>query len=68
MIKAILSEKVLMPIFDENENALMICGIFKSNARAQGMSKADIEAVLKEARSGDYEYLKGVIAANTILV
>lgn len=68
MANLILDEAVIMPIFDEGENALTICGIFKRNAKAQGVSSEDIKEVLTEARSGDYEHLKAIITANAMLV
>lgn len=67
MSQKIIEDLVIMPKLDDNENANTICSVFKRNAKAQGVSSEDINAVLTAARSGDYENLKAVITANTLL-
>ena len=63
----ILDDLVIIPEIKGNENALIICGIFKKNAKAQNFSADQIDAVLTEARSSTYEHLKKVIADNSIM-
>lgn len=62
----ILDDLVIIPEIKGNENALIICGIFKKNALAQGYDKAQVDAVLTEARSSTYEHLIQVIADNSM--
>lgn len=67
MSQKIIEDLVIMPKLDDNENANTICSVFKRNAKVQGVSSEDINTVLTAARSGDYENLKAVITANTLL-
>ena len=41
--------------------AFAICGAWRTAARRQGWSNADIEKVTEEAQSADYEHLVRVI-------
>lgn len=54
-----LSKKLSQSIVAElvGENAFMILGAFKKQARLDGWLEAEIEAVLDLARSGDYDNL-----------
>lgn len=67
MSQKIIEDLVIMPKLNDNENAHTICSVFSRNAKAQGVSSEDINAVLTAARSGDYENLKAVITTNTLL-
>jgi hypothetical protein len=62
----ILDDLVIIPEIKGNENALIICGIFKKNALEQGCDKTQVDAVLAEARSSTYSHLVQVITDNTI--
>lgn len=42
-------------------NAYAIMGAFQRQARREGWDQKEIEAVLREARSGDYDHLLSVI-------
>lgn len=53
---------VRMKLTDENSFALL--ARFKIQARKQGKDKEAVEAVIKEATSGDYYKLIGVLAEN----
>jgi hypothetical protein len=44
------------------ENAFQILADYRRAARKAGVPAAEIESVLKDARSGDYDYLCDVIA------
>lgn len=53
--------------FDRVEgNAYSLLGAFRKAARRQGYSQADIDRVIDDARSGDCEYLVGVLMRNTV--
>ena len=45
-------------------NAFMVMGAFSRNARQQGWTKDEIQAVLDEAKSGDYDHLLATIMDN----
>jgi len=55
-------------VIDSGENAFVILGSFQRNARMSGLTKEEISSVIDEAMSGDYEHLKAVIKANSLLV
>ena len=46
---------------DCDGNAFAICGAWRTAARRQGWSNADIEKVTEEALSADYKHLVRVI-------
>lgn len=48
------------------DNAFAMLGAFRKAAQQQGVAQADIDRVIEEARSGDYEYLVGVLMRNTV--
>ena len=51
-------------VFDPSDcdgYAFAICGAWRTAARSQGWSNADIEKVTEEAQSADYEHLVRVI-------
>lgn len=53
--------------FDRVEgNAYALLGAFRKAARRQGYPQADIDRVIDDARSRDYEYLVGVLMRNTV--
>ena len=45
----------------EGENACLILGVWSRAAKKQGFSQEEINAVLQDAQSGDYEHLCKVI-------
>lgn len=51
------AEKVQFDIANSNGNAFALIGGWKRAARREGWSEDDIEAVLVEAMSGDYDHL-----------
>ena len=54
-------EKVRMNLVGEDGNAFAIMGRFQREARRAGWTATEIETVLTEARSGDYDHLLQVI-------
>jgi hypothetical protein len=51
------NQKVQMTLEGESGNAFDLLARFKNHAKRLGWPLADIEAVLTEARSGDYDHL-----------
>lgn len=51
------AEKVQFDIANSDDNAFALIGGWKRAARREGWSEDDIEAVLAEAMSGDYDHL-----------
>lgn len=47
-------------------NAFSLMGAFQRQAKKEGWSKQEIEAVLTEAKSGDYEHLVGTLADHCV--
>lgn len=45
-------------------NAFVIMGNVQRQGRQQGMDQAEIDAILTEMRSGDYEHLLDTVLAN----
>lgn len=48
------------------DNAFAMLGAFRKAAQQQGVAQADIDRVIDDARSGDYEHLMNVLMRNTI--
>lgn len=61
----ILKTKVKMNLVGIDGNAFSIMGAFSKNAKKQGVPQADIDSVLKDAQSGDYDNLLRVMIGNT---
>jgi len=57
-----MSKKVEMNLVGEDSNAFAIMGRFRSAASQAGWNKDEIDAVLKEAMSGDYNHLLATIS------
>lgn len=57
-------EKVRMKLVGEDGNAFAIMGRFQSAARRQGWTKEEIDKVLDDCRSGDYNHLLCVMMDN----
>ncbi len=50
-------KKVDMDLVGMDGNAFFIIGAFRRNAKKQGWSPAEIDAVIDEAKRGDYDHL-----------
>lgn len=57
--------KLDMDLTDVDGNAFAILGLFNKTARNAGWSRADIDAVVEEAMSGDYDHLLQTILKYT---
>jgi hypothetical protein len=52
-----LDKKVNMNLVGLNDNAFFLLGAFQRQARRQGWSKEEIDFVINECKSGDYNHL-----------
>lgn len=62
MANKVTYPKVRMQLVGQDGNAFAILGRFQGAARRAGWLKEQIQAVIKEARSGDYNHLLATIA------
>lgn len=56
-MKRVIEKTVHLELDGVNGNAFMIMGVWRRQAVKEGWSKDEIDAVLDEAKSGDYEHL-----------
>lgn len=59
-----MAKKVKMSLVGVNGNAFAVMGVFQTNAKRQGWTDDEINAVLKEAQSSDYNHLLETIVDN----
>lgn len=52
-----MADKVKMQLAGLDGNAFALMGAFSRNASRQGWTSDEIDTVLKECRSGDYDHL-----------
>lgn len=52
-----MADKVKMQLDGLDGNAFALMGAFSRNARRQGWTSDEIDTVLTECRSGDYDHL-----------
>lgn len=57
--------RVTMNLVGLDGNAFALMGAFQKNARRQGWEHEEIEKVLDECTSGDYNHLLRVLMAHT---
>jgi hypothetical protein len=55
-------KKVKLQLVGLDGNAFSLLGAFKRQARTESWTKEEIDAVLKEAMSGDYDHLLATLA------
>tara|TARA_R110000850_G_scaffold254614_1_gene380253 strand:- start:136747 stop:136968 length:222 start_codon:yes stop_codon:yes gene_type:complete len=60
-MKRVIEKTVNLDLVGVNGNAFMIMGVFGRQARKEGWSQDEIDSVLKEAKSGDYNHLLATI-------
>ncbi len=60
-MKKVIDKTVNLNLIGVNGNAFMIMGVFQRQAKREGWTQAEIDAVLKEAKSGDYNHLLATI-------
>ena len=56
------TKKVNLTLVGLDGNAFSLMGAFKSQAENEGWSKDEIDAVLNEAMSGDYDHLVATLS------
>lgn len=56
-----MHKKVNLELVGLDGNAFSVMGAFSKQARREGWAKAEIDAVLEEAMSGDYNHLLATI-------
>ncbi len=57
-------KKVTLDLAECDGNSFMLVGAFRRQARREGWTKAEIEAVTAEAMSGDYDHLLQTLIAH----
>lgn len=58
-------KKVTLNLVGLDGNAFVLLGAFRKAALKQGWTEAEVEVVLKDAKSGDYDHLLCVLMDNT---
>ncbi|REE80690.1 hypothetical protein BX611_2342 [Lutibacter oceani] len=60
-MKKVINKTVNLDLVGVNGNAFAIMGVFKRQAKREGWTQEEIDTVLKEAKSGDYDHLLATI-------
>ncbi len=60
-MKKVIEKTVNLDLVGINGNAFMIMGVFQRQAKKEGWNQKEIDSVLKEAKSGDYNHLLATI-------
>lgn len=58
----VVNKKVNLQLVGLDSNAFALMGAFQKQARREGWEKEEIELVLHEARSGDYDHLLATLS------
>lgn len=61
-MKKVIDKTVNLDLVGVNGNAFAIMGAFQQQARREGWSQEEIQAVLDEAKTGDYNHLLETIS------
>ena len=61
-MKKVVNKTVNLELVGVNGNAFMIMAVFQRQARREGWTKKEIDLVLKEAKSSDYNHLLATIS------
>jgi hypothetical protein len=56
-MKKIINKTVNLDLIGKDGNAYMIMGLFGAQAKKEGWSRKEIDAVIEEAKSKDYNHL-----------
>jgi hypothetical protein len=59
------TKKVSLNLTEINGNAFALMGAFSGQARREGWTREEIDAVIKECQSGDYDHLLQTLIAVT---
>ena len=60
------TKKINLDLAGLDGNAFSLMGEFSHQAKKEGWSKEEIDAVLKECQNGDYDNLLRVLIAHTV--
>ena len=60
-MKKVIDKTVNLNLVGVNGNAFMIMGVFRKHAKKEGWTPEEIEDVMAEATSGDYNHLLATI-------
>ena len=60
-MKKVIDKTVNLELVGANGNAFALMGVFQRQAKREGWTGDEINKVLKEAKSRDYNYLLAVI-------
>ena len=60
-MKKVIEKTVNLNLIGVNGNAFMIMGVFRKQAQKEGWTPEEIEQVMVEAKSSDYNYLLATI-------
>lgn len=60
-MKKIVNKTVNLDLVGKNGNAFVIMGLFGAQAKQEGWTKEEIDAVIEEAKSKDYNHLLATI-------
>ena len=60
-MKKVVNKTVNLNLVGVNGNAFMIMGVFRKQAKKEGWTPEEIEDVMTEAKSGDYNHLLATI-------
>jgi len=61
-----IDKKVNLKLVGLDGNAFALMGAFSRQARKEGWSKKEIDTVINDAMSSDYDHLINVLASHTI--
>lgn len=64
-MQTIVNKKVNLELVGLDGNAFFLLGKFQQEARRQGWSAQEIQTVMTEAQSGDYDHLLQTLIAHT---
>ncbi len=60
-MKKVIDKTVNLNLIGVNGNAFMIMGVFQRQAKREGWTQEEIDTVITEAKSGDYNHLLATI-------
>ena len=60
-MKKVIDKTVNLDLVGVNGNAFMIMGVFRRQAKREDWTQEEIDLVLTEAKSGDYNHLLATI-------
>lgn len=61
----VVNKQVKLKLVGLNGNAFVLMGAFQKQARKEGWTQAEIDVVLDDCKSGDYDHLLCVLMDHT---